>query len=125
VSVNRSGFDGVCQVMRGQLDRLDAALRIWTMRDTRAQSDLTQAGQEARAAIDSLLDVLHNLRPHLAGETADRAQAAAACADTLRQPFANDEAVQRWRDTGSGPGWTPDWSTGWSTGHRRDHGADR
>jgi hypothetical protein len=118
VTVNRPvEFGGLCRVLRARLAQLDAALSIWTTRAARPQSEVTQADQDVRAAIDSLLHALHQLRPHLDDQTPDptQAQAAIQAATARTKPLAHslrtDHDVRRWRDTGSGPGWTPNGST--------------
>jgi hypothetical protein len=115
VTVNLFGDCGdLHRVLRRRLDQLDAALNIWTTPDARPRPEVTQAGQDARSAIDGLLRGLHELRIQLVDEFAGHGDVAVVSPDA---PFRTDPAVGSWRDTGSGPGWAHDRAADYAHDH--------
>jgi hypothetical protein len=71
--------------LRAHFDELAAALGIWALRDDSItappQPEVTQAGNDAMAAIDTLLHELHGLRSRLVTEIRTHQDAANAAWD--------------------------------------------
>lgn len=93
----------ISRALHHQVDQLTAALRLWDNRDedpaSSPQPEVTEAGNDALAAIDAMLRQLNPLRTRLVNE----------------QRLWHENRDRVWRaqqergpiDGGSGPFWTP------------------
>jgi hypothetical protein len=87
------------RALREQLDILTGTLSTWQGRDdTQPQPEATEAGHDAYRTLDDLLADVLRLRSRLVTEI--RARHAQQAAWDAKHP--------KWRDTGTGSGWSPD-----------------
>ncbi len=122
-----AAFGRLPKAMRGALAKLGADLALWKLRDDKGalRKDTGArprvAAGEAVRSIDVLLRELHQLRSTLIDEIREFDDEAGRRTDELLAKIrdehgtptplpdeeSDDELLDEWHDTGSGPGWSP------------------